>query len=198
MAVNNRRPNRSRPTGWPVGSFTTYEKAQAAVDTLSDNEFPVEHLSIVGVDLIQVENVLGRLTWPKVLLCGAASGAWIGLFIGLLLSIFSPALLGPILWGVIMGAIFGVVMAAVSYGVTGGRRDFTSQTSIVAGRYDVLCSEQYATRARDMIADMGLADQPRRQHPEEMGFAGPTPTENQARLEDRADERSEKDEDLDR
>ena len=43
-----------RPAGWPVGSFNTYAEAQAAVDNLSDRSFPVENLSIVGVDLIQV------------------------------------------------------------------------------------------------------------------------------------------------
>lgn len=153
-----RRPQRSRPSGWPVGSFATYEQAQRAVDTLSDNEFPVENLSIIGVDLIEVEDVLGRLTWPKILLGGAASGAWIGLFFGLLLALFSPQLFGPIIWGLIMGAIFGVVMAAVSYAMTGGKRDFTSQTSIVAGRYDVICVPEHAPAARDMIANLGLAE----------------------------------------
>lgn len=154
----NLRRLRSRPSGWPVGSFQTYEQAQKAVDTLSDNEFPVEHLSIIGVDLVEVENVLGRLTWPKILLGGAASGAWIGLFFGLLLAVFSPQMLGPIVWGLVMGAIFGVVMAAVSYGLSGGKRDFTSQTSIVAGRYDIICAPEHAPAARDMIANLGLAE----------------------------------------
>ena len=64
---------RQRPVGWPVGSFETYEQAQRAVDGLSDREFQVEDLSIVGVDLMQVENVTGRLTWPRVLGAGALS-----------------------------------------------------------------------------------------------------------------------------
>lgn len=153
----NRRPLRSRPTGWPVGSFRTYQQAQKAVDTLSDNAFPVQNLSIIGVDLIEVEDVLGRLTWPKILLGGAASGAWVGLFFGLLLGLFSPQLVGPLVWGLALGAVFGVIMAAVSYGLTGGKRDFTSQTTIVAGRYDIICVPEHAPAARDMIADLGLA-----------------------------------------
>lgn len=64
---NNRLVAREVPTGWPVGSFTTYQEAQEAVDTLSDKEFPVEKLTIVGVDLMQVESITGRLTWGKVL-----------------------------------------------------------------------------------------------------------------------------------
>ena len=55
------------PKGWPVGSYPTYAEAQRAVDYLSVHEFPVEQVTIVGVDLMQVERVTGRLTWPKVL-----------------------------------------------------------------------------------------------------------------------------------
>src|ERR1700748_417061 len=77
------------PKGWPIGSYPTYAEAQRAVDYLSDQEFPVEQVTIVGVDLMQVERVTGRLSWPKVLGGGVLSGAWLGLFIGLVLSIFS-------------------------------------------------------------------------------------------------------------
>ena len=35
-------------------------------------------VTIVGVDLMQVERVTGRLTWPKVLGGGAVTGAWEG------------------------------------------------------------------------------------------------------------------------
>jgi hypothetical protein len=71
------------PKGWPVGSYPTYAEAQKAVDHLSDNQFPVQQVTIVGVDLMQVERVIGRLSWGKVLLGGVLSGAWLGVFIGL-------------------------------------------------------------------------------------------------------------------
>ena len=64
-------------------------------DHLADEEFPVHEVTIVGVDLMQVERVTGRLTWPKVLLGGLATGAWLGLFIGLLLGMivmFTPTM----------------------------------------------------------------------------------------------------------
>ncbi|WP_244268714.1 general stress protein [Corynebacterium coyleae] len=145
------------PTGWPVGSFTTYAEAQRAVDNLSDREFPVEKLSIVGVDLMQVEKITGRLTWPKVLGTGALSGLWMGLFFGLLLSLISVpgAGLSMFVWAIVIGAIFGAVASAVAYAFTGGKRDFASATTIVAGRYDVLCEPDAAPQARDMIAQAG-------------------------------------------
>src|SRR3954451_24461862 len=74
------------PKGWPVGSYPTYAEAQRAVDYLSDQQFPVQQVTIVGVDLMQVERVTGRLTWPKVLGGGVISGAWLGLFIGMMLT----------------------------------------------------------------------------------------------------------------
>ena len=45
-----------------LGTFEKYEEAQKAVDTLSDNEFPVQNCLIVGTDLKQVERITGRLT----------------------------------------------------------------------------------------------------------------------------------------
>ncbi len=72
------------PKGWPIGSYPTYAEAQRAVDYLSDQQFPVQQVTIVGVDLMQVERVTGRLSWPKVLGGGVLSGAWLGLFIGLI------------------------------------------------------------------------------------------------------------------
>ncbi|KQB83748.1 general stress protein [Corynebacterium oculi] len=150
-----------RPSGWPVGSFDSYDQAQKAVDTLSDENFPVEKLTIVGVDLMQVESVTGRLTWGRVIGGGALSGAWIGIFIGLLLGIFESNFLSPILTGIVMGVFFGIIMAAVPYAMSRGQRDFTSATRIVAGRYDVLCEPQLAPQARDAIAGMNLGTAPR-------------------------------------
>ena len=147
-------PAREVPTGWPVGSFKTYAEAQEAVDSLSDKEFPVEKLSIVGVDLMQVEKITGRLTWGKVLGTGALSGLWMGLFIGLILSVFTEPGSGWVTFTttLVIGAIFGVIFAAVAYAFTGGKRDFSSATTIVAGRYDVLCEPDAAPQARDLIA----------------------------------------------
>src|SRR3954463_1971441 len=104
------------PKGWPVGSYPTYAEAQRAVDYLSDQEFPVQQVTIVGVDLMQVERVTGRLTWGKVLGGGVLSGAWLGLFIGLVLGIFSPNnMYGVLITGLVAGVFFGLITSAVPY-----------------------------------------------------------------------------------
>ena len=146
--------SRPRPAGWPVGSFSTYDKAQAAVDMLSDKQFDVSNITIVGLDLMEVERVTGRLTWPRVILNGIVSGSWLGLFFGLLLGIMDGTnWLGSIILGVGMGIVFSVVPASVSYAMQGSRRDFSSATHIVAGRYDVLCDPHSAPQARDLISE---------------------------------------------
>ena len=146
------------PDGWPIGSYDTYQEAQRAVDHLADSDFPVRDVTIVGVDLMLVERVIGRLTWGRVLLSGAASGAWFGLFVGLLLGLFSPngTGVGPILVGLASGIVFGIVSGAITYGASRGRRDFTSQSQLVAGRYDVLCQPRNAEKARDMLSKLAL------------------------------------------
>jgi len=146
-------PTPTPPTGWPIGSYPTYAEAQRAVDYLSDSEFSVQDVTIVGVDLMQVERVTGRLTWSRVLTAGAVSGAWLGVFVGLLLSLFSGGgLAGPLLTGVLVGVVFGVISGALTYGATRGQRDFSSTMQLVAGRYDVLCEPRSAEQARDLLS----------------------------------------------
>ena len=49
------------PTGWPIGSYSTYAEAQRAVDHLADNQFPVAEVTIVGVD--EVDPLKGKVSW---------------------------------------------------------------------------------------------------------------------------------------
>ncbi len=151
-------PSTSLPTlpeGWPIGSYETYKEAQKAVDYLADNEFPVQDVTIVGVEPMVVERVSARLTWGRVLSAGAASGAWLGLFVGLLLSLFTAGSgLAPILIGMVSGIVFGLASAAVRYGATRGQRDFVSHSQLVARRYDVLCKPRNAELGRTLLMGM--------------------------------------------
>lgn len=127
------------PTGQPIASYGTYEAAQRAVDHLSDAEFPVENLTVVGEDLQLVERVTGRLTYSKAAIAGAGSGAWLGLFFGVLLSFGAHDGFGVVIVAVLLGAAFGILLGIGSFALTGGRRDFSSFTQMVARRYVVLC-----------------------------------------------------------
>ena len=145
------------PRGQVVGSYDTYLEAQRAVDYLSDHEFPVQHVSIVGSDLRMVENVLGRLTRGRAALAGAASGAWFGLFVGVLLAIFASgdtSSFGLVLSALVYGAVFGAIFGFVGHAMSGGRRDFTSRSKIVASVYEIRCTWAEADKAREVLSGM--------------------------------------------
>ncbi|WP_313663465.1 general stress protein [Cellulosimicrobium cellulans] len=141
------------PRGEEIASYATYLEAQKAVDFLSDNKFAVELVTIVGTDLKMVERVTGRLTYGRVAIAGAASGAWFGLFVGLLLFLFSGD--GAfVLTAIGIGAGFGLLFSVLSYALTQGKRDFTSQSQIVASSYGILCAPERAGDARQLLARM--------------------------------------------
>jgi len=147
------------PTGVPVGTYETYEQAQRAVDFLSDEHFPVQNVTIVGNGLRMVERVTGRLTQGRAAATGAAAGAWWGLFIGVTLMLLSASdsnYFLVVLLTLITGAVFGAVFGIIGYSLTGGRRDFTSQSSVVATSYEVLCKYQHADDARALLARLSM------------------------------------------
>ncbi len=144
------------PTGLPVGSYPNYVEAQRAVDYLSDQKFPVEQVTIVGSDLRLVERVTGRITQGSAIIAGAGSGAWFGLFVGVLMSLLPPSNFLLIILGVVIGALFGLIFGWVGYRATGGNRDFTSRTQVVAAKYDVLCNPHHAEEARNHLAQLAL------------------------------------------
>ena len=56
---------------------------------------------------------------------------------------------------VAFGSLFGVVWSAAVYRFTsGGQRDFTSVSLVVAAKYEVLCEHKHAQRGREMLIEM--------------------------------------------
>jgi hypothetical protein len=145
------------PKGEQVAAYGTYLEAQRAVDHLADKHFPVQNVTIVGLDLRMVERVTGRLSYPRVALAGALSGAWFGTFVGLLLTMFSAsgAQGFPFIAAILIGAAFGMLFSVITYSFTGGKRDFTSQSQIVAASYAVLCEVEQAHKARSLLQEIG-------------------------------------------
>ena len=139
-----------------LGVHDTYEEAQKAVDYLSDHEFPVQDVLIVGTDLKQLERVTGRLTRGRVIGAGALSGMWLGLFVGVIFAVFDPNgfQVVNVLATVAFGAMFGAIWAVVGYKFTRGERDFTSVSQVVAAKYEVLCEHKHVARGRELLTEM--------------------------------------------
>lgn len=141
-----------------LGRYDTYDKAQKAVDYLSDHQFPVQNVLIVGTDLKQLERVTGRLTRRRVAIGGIVSGAWLGLFVGLIFSLLDTSSNGAGFLGVLLtvafGAVFGLVWALIGYALTGGTRDYTSVMQVVATQYEVLVEHKFAAQGRELLTKM--------------------------------------------
>lgn len=155
-----RDPGRNLPRGELVGRYTAYLDAQKAVDYLADSKFPVQLVSIVGNELKSVERVTGRLSYPRVALSSAATGAWFGLFVGLALMLFgggdSYISLIP---SMALGAVFWLLFGVLAYAFQRGRRDFTSTSQVIATSYDVVVAPEAANEARRLLQQLPMVGQ---------------------------------------
>ena len=133
-----------------LGTYSSHEAAQHAVDILAEHRFPVEHVTIVGTGLKLEERILGRWTLGRALLTGAGAGAWIGLLIGVIFWIVSPWVVGAVISAIILGMVFGAIFSAVAYFVQ--KRAYMSTPSVVADRYDILVDAEFAEEARRLLA----------------------------------------------
>ena len=137
----------------------SYDEAQRAVDYLSDREFAVSGVQIVGSDLRLVETVIGRMSYGRAAGAGLVTGAWFGLLIGMLLGFFGNADQDPgwttlLLLGFLWGAVFGIVYGLLAHAATRGRRDFSSRSKLVAAQYEVTCPTTQSAAARELLAQM--------------------------------------------
>jgi hypothetical protein len=132
-----------------LGSYSTHAAAQHVVDILAEHKFPVEHVTIVGTDLRLQEVVLGRWTWGKALLAGAATGGWIGLLVGLVFLIVSPWPVQSMLFSLGVGIVLGLIWAAIARAWQ--RWSFAAVPAIVANHYDVLVDAGRVLEARRIL-----------------------------------------------
>ncbi|MDP9092645.1 MAG: hypothetical protein M3N95_06800 [Actinomycetota bacterium] len=137
--------------------YDDYSRAQHVVDSLADQEFPVQNVAIVGTELKSVERVTGRLTHGKVALAGAISGLWMGLFVGIAFALFSKQnQLGFLITTPVLGALFGLVWSQIGFraATRGGSRDFASVSQVIATKYEVLVEHRFIEQARQLVAAM--------------------------------------------
>ena len=141
-----------------VHSSSTYRDAEHAVDWLSDHDFPVERVSIVGTGLRYVERISGRMTTGRATLVGAGYGALVGLIWGLLFGLLFTfdsgsfwSLLG---FSLIVGGVGGALIGAISQASRGGERDFSSTSQTRADHYEVQVEDGYAAEAERVLSTM--------------------------------------------
>lgn len=155
--LNAPRPGLNLEYPMSLGVFDDYAQAQKVVDYLSDNQFQVQNMVIVGTELKSVERVTGRLTRQKAAVASAMSGAWMGMFIGLAFALFGSGNQWAFVVSIIIfGALFGLIWSQIGYSAItrGGTRDFSSITQVVATKYEVLVEHRVAEQARELLSRM--------------------------------------------
>ncbi|MGX7681807.1 general stress protein [Jatrophihabitans sp. DSM 45814] len=140
-----------------LGTYDDYAQAQRVVDYLSDNDFPVQNVSIIGTELKSVERVTGRLTRGKLAAAGALSGLWMGLFVGIAFALFSrQGQLGFLITTPLLGALFGLIWSQIGFSAATrrGARDFSSISQVVATKYEIMVEHRLAAQAQQVLATM--------------------------------------------
>ena len=140
-----------------IGKFTEYADAVSFVDTLINHGFPAGAIAIVGKDLRSVERVRGKMTYGRIALGGAVTGSWLGLLVGLFFggstdATGTPAM-GSTFSAVLIGAGIGMLVNILRFSVARNKRAFVSQSSVVAGRYEVQVPGNLSDQAEKAIAD---------------------------------------------
>ena len=90
-------------------------------------------------------------------LVGLGEGALIGTLFALLFGVFfnGPGFGGLLLYGIVTGGLLGALFGALAHlTVSDGKRDFVSDTSIVAGRYEVQVDDGVADEAERLLGAM--------------------------------------------
>ncbi|MDP8927310.1 MAG: glycine zipper family protein [Actinomycetota bacterium] len=134
------------------------------MDFLSDERFPVQHVSIVGEGLRLVEDVTGRRGYFEAALGGATAGAVVGALVGLTFGLVMPFVsavsLG--LYWFFLGAIAGALVGLVSQALSRGRRDFASIGRLEANSYHIVVDESVADEALAVLERLVTSPDARR------------------------------------
>ncbi len=131
----------SLPDGTEVASYASYDQALAALEVLSNNDFEVENVSVVGTDLYSVERIIGRVTWARAVSQAVMNGALWGAMIGIVLSVNQGNTMVWVGACMLAGALITSCLSTAMFLIRRRRGDFYSQSQVVAGRYAVIISK---------------------------------------------------------
>ncbi len=139
-----------------IATYQTYPEAQRAVDYLSDQNFPVEHIAIVGEGVRLVEQITGRVNYWKAAYNGALNGAVAGIIVGFIVGLFNwvapfASALALAAWGFLIGLIVGAIVGVIVYALSRGRRDFSSVSTIQVDHYTLLADQSVADEAGRLL-----------------------------------------------
>lgn len=150
------------PNGEVVADFSQYADAVSYVEKLVRNNFPAAFIAIVGSDLRSVERVRGKMSYARVAFSGAVTGAWIGLIYAFLFGpTFDTANIasagnGSLGSAIVIGAGVGMLFNILRFSLSRNKREFVSQSSMVASKYQVQVPANLLAQANEAAAKPDL------------------------------------------
>ncbi|MDW8402974.1 general stress protein [Chloroflexus sp.] len=151
-----------------VGVYPTMEAAEAAIHTLSEAKFPIDHVSVIAQNLQSEKQVHGFVTTSDVAKSGASVGAWTGGVFGLLLGAaflwvpgFGPLIVAGPLSAALLGGLEGALAGAAGGGLLGAlvgwgiskEHILKYEEAIKAGQYVLVVhgNAEEIARARELL-----------------------------------------------
>ena len=154
-----------------IAVFPDLEAAQRAIEKLAAEDFPIDHISIIGKDLQSELRVSGFVTVGDIARPTAVTGAWVGGLFGLLTGtalLFIPGaglliVLGPLAIGALgaaQGALLGGAVGALPGHFVAKEHLPKYERLVQTGNYLVVVqgSEDEVERARRILLDSGSSD----------------------------------------
>lgn len=151
------------PNGEVIADFSQYADAVSYVEKLVRNNFPAGLIAIVGSDLRSVERVRGKMSYARVAFSGAVTGAWIGLIYAFL---FGPTIdtadiasagNGSLGSAIVIGAGVGMLFNILRFSLSRNKREFVSQSTFVASKYQVQVPANMLSQANEAAATVESA-----------------------------------------
>ncbi len=151
--IRQAEPNKV-PEGELVAYFQDRQQLQEALTRLLAANFPMQTLFIVGRNITQVEYFGGKLTYPRVILSSAASGAFFGALIGLVTALFTgtevlPHLITSVPLGIAIWVLTGLFGFARAQNRNG--RALTMRGQTIPGSLELRAHQQTASQARNIL-----------------------------------------------
>jgi len=137
-------------------TFDDYAKAVSYVERMIEGNFPAGLIAIVGKNLRSVERVRTRVGQGRIALQGAITGSWLGL----IFSMISSAVEGSSSTGlgtspaIIIGAGLGMIVNVLRFTMRRNKRNFASQSMIIASEYQVQVPSNLIKEARAAAASL--------------------------------------------
>ena len=158
-----------------VGIYGHLDVAEAAVKTLGEGGFPIDHVSIIAKDLGSEKKVHGFVTSCDVAKSAARTGAWVGGIFGLLVGAaflwvpgVGPLIVAGSLASAMLGGVEGAVAGAATAGVLGwltslgiSRQHILKyEESVKAGKYLLIAHgpPEEVKKAQAVLAQTGAAE----------------------------------------